>query len=255
MLGILLKEMKGQKLVTTHSGHLVADVDLFSLRRLCRKNGEIHVFQLPRNLLSDEEEIRKLNYHVRATRGDLLFARCWLLIEGKTEYLIFNECAHILGYDLYAEGVFCVEYTQSGGPKPLLKFANGMGIDWCFVADADKAGQDYIRTADKYLNGKTRDQHIFTLPNDNMEEFLCNNGYVDVYERFISDQKIQTNQITASQGSVDYYKQLLEVCENNFKIPAAHEVISKIQQCGSSGVPPLIKNIIEKSRKIARQAG
>ena len=58
---------------------------LKSIRRLARKNGEIQVFRLGEKTLTDKDE-RKIGYHVRAKRGGLLFARCWLLIEGESEF-------------------------------------------------------------------------------------------------------------------------------------------------------------------------
>ena len=74
----LLRELKGQKIIATHSGDLVADSPLKSLRRFRRRGGEITVHHLKDGILTSQEE-QKINHHIRSTRGNLLFSRCWLL--------------------------------------------------------------------------------------------------------------------------------------------------------------------------------
>ena len=39
-------------------------------------------------------------------------ARCWLLVEGETEYWLMSELSRVCGYDLASEGVACVEFAQ-----------------------------------------------------------------------------------------------------------------------------------------------
>jgi len=247
----LLKEMKGQKIVATHSGDLVSGVDLFSLRRLCRKNGEIKVFKLEKDSLSNDE-LDKLNYHVRATRGELLFARCWLMVEGQTEFIVFNECARILGIDLYSEGIYCVEYSQST-PDGLLKFANALGIDWFFQADGDAEGQKYITKAKKELNGKSEQNHIFILSKDTIEELFCTQGFECMFRKYMAVEK--QNKVTASADEPQYCKQLIKASKADFKkTKAAIKIMSEIEKEGEYAIPQEIKQIITKAVQIARQA-
>lgn len=84
-VGSLLQNLTGQKIIATHSGDLVTSVPLSALRRLRRKDGAIVVHQIEDGALT-EDEIHKLDYHVRAKRGNLLFARCWLLVEGEVDW-------------------------------------------------------------------------------------------------------------------------------------------------------------------------
>jgi putative ATP-dependent endonuclease of OLD family len=246
----LLKEMQGQKIVATHSGDLVSGIDLFSLRRLCRKNSEIKVFQLYKDVLKDDE-LDKLNYHVRATRGELLFARCWLMVEGQTDFVVFNECARIMGIDLYSEGVYCVEYSQST-PEGLLKFANALGIDWFFQADGDQKGQKYITDAKKYLNGKLEQEHIFILSKNNIEELFCSQGFECMFRKYIAVEK---QHIVPAIDDPQYCKQLIKASKAEFKkVKAAIKILSKIEKEGEYAIPEEIKQIINKTVQIARQA-
>ena len=81
-----INAIEGQKIIATHSGDLLARVPLMSVRRFCRHDGAVTVKRLQVDTL-DKEELRKVEFHLRSTRGELLFARCWLLGEGESEYL------------------------------------------------------------------------------------------------------------------------------------------------------------------------
>ncbi|WP_254921532.1 ATP-dependent nuclease [Nodularia sp. NIES-3585] len=248
----LLQELKGQKIIATHSRDLISSVELHSLRRLCRKDGVIKVFQLEPGVLT-EDELNKLNYCVRATRADLLLARCWLMVEGATEYIVFNESARILGIDLYAEGICCVEYAQSS-PDALLKFANAMGIDWHFLADGDTEGINYLKKAEEHLMGRSKDMHLSKLEDENMEIFLCINDYGHVFENNISPQK--RDRINCCKGTKEYWQQVVKARTQIFtKTRAAITVMQEIENQGANALPQQIKTIIENVRDIARQAG
>ena len=84
-LGVFLKDMSGQILVTSHSGDFVSRVPLKALRRLYKVNGETKVGQVDDNLFTERER-QAIDYDIRLTRGHYLFSRCWLLVEGETEF-------------------------------------------------------------------------------------------------------------------------------------------------------------------------
>ena len=95
----LLENMDGQKVISTHSGDLVAGVPLKSIRRLRRKQGEIVVSKIDKTKFT-QDEFQKLDYRVRRTRGALMFSRCWLLVEGETECMLFEEAARLADFDI-----------------------------------------------------------------------------------------------------------------------------------------------------------
>jgi putative ATP-dependent endonuclease of OLD family len=182
----------------------------------------------------------------------LLFARCWLMVEGHTDFIVFNECARILGIDLYSEGVYCVEYSQST-PEGLLKFANAFGIDWFFQADGDTEGQKYITKAQKYLNGKSEQNHIFMLSKDTIEELFCTQGFECMFRKHLAVEK--QNIVTASADAPLYCKQLIKASKAEFKkAKAAIKILSEIEKEGEYAIPQEIKEIITKAVKIARQS-
>ena len=103
-----LDGLAGQKVIATHSCDLLSAVPLMALRRLARRGGRIVIFRVGSSTLS-AIEAQKVTYHVRAKSGALLFARCWLLVEGESEFVLLSEMARVSGIDLELEGVATVE--------------------------------------------------------------------------------------------------------------------------------------------------
>ena len=139
----LVDELPGQKLISTHSGHMLASVPATAIRRLAYEGGDIKAYRIDGNSLTDEEK-RKFDFHVRRSRGELLFARCWLLVEGETEVVLLAGAAEARGLNLERDGVCCVEYSQTN-VGVLAKIANQLGIPWYCVMDNDEGRKKYER--------------------------------------------------------------------------------------------------------------
>lgn len=172
----LLEGLPGQKIVATHSGDILSEVPLQSLRRLNRKGNTTECRAIPIDLLSSEES-RKFNHHVRRNRGELLFARTWLLVEGETEVSVFEECADLLDINLHLLGVRIVECSQAGGPGIFIKVADALGIHWHLVADGDDGGKKYVKAAKDLLGAREESIHISTLSTSNIDVLLCHSGF------------------------------------------------------------------------------
>ncbi len=142
---------------------------------------------VPPGILDDDEE-RKICFHVIQSRGELLFARCWLLVEGESEFWILDGLARLLKRPIDKWGVRIVTFQHSG-QACLLKTANGLGIPWFLLADGDPAGKAYIKSATDQLNGATAADHLLGLPEDNVEMHLCACGFEKVFAAHISPQK------------------------------------------------------------------
>lgn len=246
-VGEMLKQFSGQKLISTHSGDLMASVPLQKIRRLSRNNGKISVYRIKESSLS-EDEINKLDYHVRMTRGSLLFSKCWLLVEGETEATLMPGCAQAMGYDLYADGVSCIEFSQIGVEK-FVKLADQLGINWFVLVDNDTEGKKYKRTAVSQLDGRQETNHIRLLDHGTMEVFLCMEGFGGIYESSISAQK--KKQVIANKGTLDYWRQVLNAQKKNSKPKNSIAVVEKMVK-GDIGVPNLLQEVIEQARILAQ---
>ena len=247
----LLQELPGQKIVATHSGDLVGACPITSLRRLRRKDGEINAYRLEEGVLY-EDQIRKINHHIRSSRGSALFARCWLLVEGESDRLVIEACARALGRDLLYEGVSCIEFQQIGSVEILTKFADCMGIEWFVLADNDQAGDGSVRSAKRQIGNREEARHISQLAHGDLEVFLCNEGYGHIYETNVSPQK--SSNITSQKGDPDYWTQVVRAQRDNYKTRNAVEVVEEMENRGAGGVPQQLREIIESALELAKEA-
>lgn len=237
-----LSDLPGQKIIATHSGDLLARVPLENVRRFSHEANGIAVRRLTPNSL-DADEARKIGLHVRASRGELLFARAWLLVEGATEHWIIAGLADILKLDLDREGVRIVQYAQVW-PTPFIRLANDLGIAWFCLADGDAAGQKYRKAACEQLGRRTEAQHVLALREPSIEAHLCCAGQGAPYEENVSRQK--RNQITAIAGTTEYWEQVCNAqSDRKSKEALALEAVEAIRKKGVSAIPPDLKGVLD----------
>lgn len=242
-----LNKLAGQKIIATHSGDLLAAVPLKAIRRLARKNGKVEVFRVLDATL-DARELQKVTYHVRAKRGALLFARCWLLVEGETEFTMIPELARVLGHDFDLAGVCCVEFAQCG-LKPLIKTAQDMGIEWHLLADGDKAGKDYANTANSLLGGDPAADRITSIAESDIEHCLWHGGYKAVYESTVD--KYHKAMVSSAPGTTQYPTEVIGAAIKSTSKPhLSYEIIAEVAKEGSPGVPATLKTSIEAAIKL-----
>ena len=252
-LAVLLQNLKGQKLISTHSGDLLAGIPLKSIRRLAREDGEIKVYRVGDDTLSPEE-LDKVTYHIRAERGRLLFSRCWLLVEGQSEYRLVPEMARLAGLDLDTHGVCCFEYSQFGSPELIIRLADDLGIHWHLLADNDDEGKAYVKSAQAVLNGRARGKHITCYPDDGdeLEHHLWRHGYEEIYVSALTPQR-EAN-VTAADGDPDYINQVLKALGSRLKVRLSSAVVSAAAKAEKPMVPPAILSAIQASVELAERA-
>jgi len=231
----------GQKLISTHSGDLLSEVDVHNVRRLARTDGQIRAFRVPRTLLSNEET-RKFNYHVRRSRGELLFARCWLLVEGETEAWIYPAAARALGLKLHRDGVRLVEYSQSDVGL-LAKVANSLGIPWYCVVDDDSGRAQYEPKVKANLDGSPEADRL-ALPYPSPEIHLLTNGYDAIYQQNMPAQNLE--RLTKLLGEPDYWADFAGHLPGRAKTRAAATVAVEMESRGTAGVTAELRAVLEK---------
>lgn len=235
-----------QKIVTTYSGDLLSLIRLTDIRRLERRKGRVHVYQLEEGDLEPDEH-RRVTYHIRARRGSSLFSRTWLLVEGETEAWLMPELARAMGYDLSSEGVFCIEFAQAG-LGALLQAANVLGIEWHLLTDGDRAGDSYVNTARFHMNGRPERDCITQLGEADIEHHLWYNGYDDVYLNMAKQRKLPGVELRPEEAR----RLIRKALENSSKPWMAVQVIEALTRANSPGVPRVLAQCIETVVRMAR---
>ena len=235
-------DLPGQKLISTHSGHLLSSVSAKSIRRLAYEGGEVKAYRIDWDSLTPEER-RKFDSHVRRSRGELLFARCWLLVEGETEVIVMTGTAEALGLNLDREGVYCVEYAQTDVGM-LANVANQLGIGWYCVMDNDSGRSKYEAPVRRQLQGAQETDRL-TMPYRDIEHLLCENGFGDLYENRMSPQKAD---LTAVRGTSQYWDQVIAALPSRSKPAVAAEVVDRMTSMKDPApVPRALTDILKKA--------
>jgi putative ATP-dependent endonuclease of OLD family len=245
----LIDGIAGQKLISTHSGDFLSEVPVQSVRRMARESGVVtQYFLKPGTLTSDEE--RKLNFHIRYARAELLFARCWILVEGETEVTLLPELARVLGIDLERAGVRCVPF-QHAGLEVFLKVANDFGIRWCVVSDNDQQGAKDQQKVQTYLNNAKIADTLHVMPQSDIEQYLCSCGFGQVYGSYLTAQTQQ--QVTVPPGDPDYWRQVTKAVSKSrlySKPAAALQIVSEVRN-GVGTIPPVLEQVVRAAVRLA----
>ena len=117
--------------------------------------------------------------HLCARREVARFGRCWLLVEGETEFWILPELARIHGYHFSLEGIAVVEFAQCG-LAPLIHLARELGIQWHVLTDGDRAGSHHADTAIQFIGGDPKRRRLTRLRDPDMEHCVWHHGYASV---------------------------------------------------------------------------
>jgi putative ATP-dependent endonuclease of OLD family len=246
-LGAFLESLVGQVIVSSHSGDLLSRVPITSIRRLYKKNGQTVVGQIQTNALTSEEE-RHFDYHVRITKGSHLFARCWLLVEGQSEFWFFPEVIALMHSGIGEMNFAVIEFSQGGGPPPFIKAAKSLGIEWFVVADGDRAGTNYINQAKSCLAvSETENDRMMQLSSKDIEHEFWNAGYEDVYKNPIQPPYLLQLQTQYSSNLQEFADAVIKKAIDERKKPKlAMDLVVEIRRRGVLTLPQTIQDVIAR---------
>lgn len=91
-----------------------------------------------------QEMILSLQDWARRTRGEIFFARTWLLCEGQCEFVLYNAVMEMLGQPLDRNGVAVIDYQNNGEPLAFVCLARALGFPWVITCDGDDAGNSVV---------------------------------------------------------------------------------------------------------------
>ena len=127
-------------LLTTHSPHVVSVAPLKSLVLL--RDGGPSVGSLGTSTATadfSDQEVTDLERYLDATRGEILFARGVLLVEGVGELFVIPAFAEAIGFPLDHYGIsVCSVYGTDFDPYVKLLGPNALNIPFVVVTDGDR---------------------------------------------------------------------------------------------------------------------
>ena len=251
-LGSFLESISGQILVSSHSGDLVSRVPIMALHRLYKKNGETLVGKIEHTTLTPNEK-RHFDYHVRVTKGAHLYARCWLLVEGQSEFWLFPRVASLMSSSIDEKNFAIIEFSQGGGPTPFIKAAKALGIEWFVVADGDSAGTNFIRSAKRCLDANEQEHdRMLQLDSKDLEHEFWMAGYDDVYRQAIKPSDLEALSRQNQVNSPEFADAVItKAIDRRSKPELAFEVATEMENRGISTIPQAIRVVLDHIVRLA----
>jgi putative ATP-dependent endonuclease of OLD family len=131
-----IKQVTGQRIVSTHSPYFAGQAQLTDLRLFRKSKGDTAVTRLDISAL-DKNDVRKLQDTVIDTRGDILFSRGVALFEGQTEEQALPVyAAKYWGATIHELG-FCFVRVNGTDYFPFIWLAKALSIPWYVFADGE----------------------------------------------------------------------------------------------------------------------
>jgi putative ATP-dependent endonuclease of OLD family len=253
-LGSLLENMVGQTIVSSHSGDLLSRVPVTSLRRLYKKNEETKIGRLQDNLLTDRE-IQAVNYFIRLSKGHYLFSRCWLLVEGESDFHIMPMLFELMGYSQDQISFSVLEFSQVFEKgESFIKLAQALGIQWFMMADGDAAGRNYVNRAGRYLeNGENLADRARQLISADIEHEFWNSGYEEFIKNMVTDHHQTQIESEAAGDSIKKTKLLIKAAINKVggKPAFAQRLADEVERRGIDSIPQIIQDIMTRVVQLA----
>ncbi|TCO83346.1 putative ATP-dependent endonuclease of OLD family [Plasticicumulans lactativorans] len=246
-LGAFLENMAGQILVTSHSGDLVSRVPITALRRLHKYNKETKVGRVERNGFT-ARELQAIDYSIRLAKGHYLFSRCWLLVEGESDFHLMPLLFELMGHSQDQVSFSILEISQIiDKGEPLIKFAKALGIQWFLMADGDHAGNDYVNRANGHLaTGESLADRARALTHADIEHEFWRNGYDGFIENMVTNTRKGQIATEAAGDDVNKTKLLIKAAikQSGGKPAFAQTLVQEVRQRGADSIPQSIREII-----------
>ncbi|MGZ4334967.1 MAG: ATP-dependent nuclease [Gaiellaceae bacterium] len=241
----LVGRIRWQRILTTESTDLLGEIPLGNVRRLVRHEDMVYESRIDPGTLSPTD-LRRVTYHLRARRGQAMFARCWLLVEGESEAWLLPELARLCGYELTQEGIALVEYAQAG-LSPAIRTAEGLGIEWHVLTDGDEAGEIYRALAESLAGDDPPELRVTSFEEPDLELFLWHHGYSQVYKTVAKVGAVSSAALTPKRI-------IRRAIDQASKPMLALEVLGAIAARGEDGVPAPLRQVIDTCVTLAREA-
>lgn len=139
-------------------------------------------------ILPTAEDESELGFHCRRIRGEIFFARRWILVEGVTEYLLVHALGRALEWPLDAHGVAVIDFQQSGSAGIYPALAEAFRIPWHMIVDGDA---ESLKFKKQILDRGFRehalvDRFVSLPPPNSLEDQLIADGHLPLLREILA---------------------------------------------------------------------
>jgi putative ATP-dependent endonuclease of OLD family len=181
-------------------------------------NDKVEAFRHDCRVLISEQDASDLAVLGRRMRGEVFFARRWVLVEGPTEYLLLHALGTALDHDLDQHGVAVIDFQNNGNPGVYAALADAFGIPWDMIADGDSESEKFQRQLlGRGFTDEDLKARVETLSGSNdLEDQLLADGHEQVLREILTRLSV----LDAMTCPADEFKKRLK----NKKVPYMTEL-------------------------------
>lgn len=246
-----LKSIAGQKVVSTHSPHILSQASLKEIRLFYKTSDSTEVFQI-REITPEDE--RRIKNEIISSKGELLFSKVIVLVEGQTEEQLIPILAKAYFNSFLYENGFTVIRCDGNAYKIFLKLLTNLKIPWIIFSDYDKPNvKQGVDNAlrDVGFDPSAEYPNCIKL-NDAIEKYLIAKGFQTALKAGILDYCIENEcnderYVTYKRNEINAYSddKLLSELKSN-KTKYVQYYAKRISEMDKDNYPELIKVLFEQ---------
>jgi putative ATP-dependent endonuclease of OLD family len=192
-----------------------------------------------------DNELADLDTYAKRIRGEVLFARAWLLCEGQCEYMLLRYLAELFGKSLDQAGVAVIDFQNNGSPGAFVSLARAFNIPWIMLCDNDNAGKEYVnQIKNRGITPTEIKELVRLLPGEGVdfEMFLIRNGFAQEYKEILLERSMNLSKDETEEG---YHNEIASAIRKD-KTSYAIALIEKLRagRAGVSRVPEFLAKLI-----------
>jgi putative ATP-dependent endonuclease of OLD family len=202
-------------------------------------------FYTSSQLVIDKDERNDLYTFAQRTRGELFFARGWLLVEGQTEYIVLSYFSDVLNIPLDTHGVTIIDFQNNGSPVAFVKLAKSLSFSWKLLSDSDNQLESTLSQVKKtgYTEEEIRNL-VKILPWIDFETFLAKEGFIEEYKAILGNK---VREVTVPPNDEEYSVQIADLIKKD-KVGNALKFVDYLKKhdFDNRRIPDLLKQLISE---------
>jgi len=120
-----------------------------------------------------DAEIMAIQTSARRMRGEIFFAKAWLLCEGQADHYLLHAFADASEFHLDPNNITVIDYQNGGSPGLFASLARAFGFPWLMICDHDTGGQSNIKDLENCgFNSKDIGFHVEKTTEPDLESDL-----------------------------------------------------------------------------------
>jgi len=193
-----------------------------------------------------EEDLLDLDTYAKRIRGEILFAKAWLLCEGQSEYLLLRYFAELMNTPFDQAGIAVIDFQNNGSPGAFVGLAIAFEIPWLMFCDNDQEGHKFIDQIKKrgFNDDELTDLAKLLPPEEyDLEMFLVSNGFLSDYIEILSDRNISLSKSKGDEGFEEEVAKKLRSDKTGYALSLIEKL--RARRADELCIPDFFKNIIE----------